>query len=336
MSTIYDVAKKAGVSVATVSRVINGVDHPIREITRKRVLNAIKQLDYHPSNIAKCLAIGKTYTIALLVPNITNDFYTQIAEIIEDRLNEKGYITFLCNTKRSIEKETQYVRSLIERRVDGVVFCPTRVKPEDNQINRDNIIEIRKNNIPIVAFGSHFDGVNQVSVDTYNGALSATEYLISLGHRRIGFIDGLLAGTRANRRKGYIEAINRAGIKLDNNLILSGNLEMDGGYSCTTKLLELDDRPTAIITVSNFMAIGVLKAAKQKGLSVPRDLSVIGFDDSVLSEVVEPSLTVVKQPLEIIGDTATDLLIKELNGNKDVKTIKLNPKLIIRGSCGSI
>lgn len=335
MATIYDIAKKAGVSTATVSRVINGVDHPIKEETRQRILQIARELNYRPNIIAKSLAGGKSYTIALLIPSITTDFYTQICEVIEEKLEEKGYYTYLCNTRRSVEKESRYVESLIARQVDGVIFSPTRIKPVDNKVNLENINKLKKHGIAVVAFGSQFQGVSQIYINTYQGAYDATRYLISLGHKRIGFIDGLSAGTRKSRRRGYIKALEESQIDYDPSLVTAGNLEMEDGYSCTLELLKLKHPPTAILTANNLMAIGALKAASNEGLSVPGDLSVIGFDDSPLSKVVNPSLTVVSQPLKEIGEAAVKLLMRQLEGKQEHETIQLNTHIIKRESCGN-
>ncbi len=336
MATIYDIAKMCNVSTATVSRVLNGSDHPIHPDTRDKILDAAKKLNYRPNTIAKSLASGKTHTIALLIPTIVNDYYTQIAEAMEDELSQAGYIAYLCNTKRSVLKEAEYVENLITRQVDGVIFSPTRVKPEDNIKNLENIEELKKNKINIVAFGSRFEGISQVAVDTYKGAYNATRYLIELGHRRIGFIDGLTAGTRGNRRRGYIDALKEEGISIDDNLITGGNLDLDSGYTKGMELLNTENPPTAIFAVNNLMAIGVLKAARAMDLHVPRELSVIGFDDSILSELIEPSLTVVRQPIEEMGATAAKLLLEQLNGKEDVKTVTLQPTLIKRDSCACV
>lgn len=334
MPTIYDIAERAGVSTATVSRVINGVDHPIKEETRQRILQIARELNYRPNTIAKSLAGGKSYTIALLIPSITNDFYTQISEVIEEKLEKRGYCTYLCNTRRNVEKESRYVKNLIARKVDGVIFSPTRVKPKDNLVNIRNIDELRKNGIAVVAFGSRFRDVSQLYINTHQGAFEATRYLIQLGHRRIGFIDGLMAGTRRSRRRGYIKSLKESQIKYDPGLVEAGDLGLEDGYSCTLNLLRKIDPPTAILVSNNLMAIGALKAIKDQGLKVPRDLSVIGFDDSLLSEVMDPSLTVVKQPLQEIGQAAVRLLMNQLEGNQNPETIQLKTRLVIRQSCG--
>jgi len=334
LATIYDIAKKAGVSTATVSRVLNGVNHPIKEETKQRILQIARELDYRPNVIAKSLAGGKSHTIALIIPSITNDFYTQICEVIEEKLEQKGYHTYLCNTRRSVEKESRYIESLIARKVDGVIFSPTRVKPEDNHVNLKNIEKLKKHGIAVVAFGSQFKGVSQIYINTYQGAFDATSYLINLGHKRISFIDGLSAGTRKSRRRGYIKALEEAQINFDPSLVTAGNLRMEDGYSCTLELLKLKNPPTAILAANNLMAIGALKAARDKGLHVPGDLSVIGFDDSLLSMVVDPTLTVIKQPLKEIGEAAFKLLINQLEGKQKLETIQLNTYIIKRESCG--
>ena len=333
MATIYDIAKLCKVSTATVSRALNGSDHPINPQTREKILNIAKELNYRPNTIARSLASGKTRTIALLIPTITNDFYTQIAEAMEDGLTNAGYITYLCNTRRSIVKETEYINDIITRRVDGVIFSPTRVKPEDNLQNQKNIEDLLKYGVQVVAFGSRFSDISQVSVDTYKGAYEAIRYLISLGHRKIGFLDGLLAGTSKNRRKGYLDALKSEGIVHDERFILDGDLTLESGYKNARRLLKLPDAPTAIFAVNNLMAVGVLKAARDLGIDVPKRLSVIGFDDSILSELIEPSLTVVKQPLVDMGIIAKELLLDQLNGNHAFKTIKLEPALLKRNSC---
>lgn len=333
MATIYDIAKICNVSTATVSRVLNDSDHPVHPNTKSKILKAAKELNYRPNSIAKSLASGRTQTIALLVPTISNDYYTQIAESMENELNNAGYIAYLCNTKRSVLRETEYVENLIIRRVDGVIFSPTRIKPEDNVKNLENIEELKRNNIAVVAFGSRFEGVSQVSVDTYKGAYEATKYLISLGHRRIGFIDGLTAGTQGNRRKGYMDALKNSDIDVDNDLIIRGNLDIDSGYKSGFKLLNQSEPPTAIFAVNNLMSIGVLNAAKDMHIKVPNELSVIGFDDSILSKLVEPSLTVVRQPLDRMGAIAVKLLLDELNGIGEIQSVELEPILVERNSC---
>lgn len=332
MATIYDIAKKTGVSTATVSRVLNGVSHPVSEKTRLAILETAKELNYRPNTIAKSLSKGKTNTVAVLLPSITNDFYTQFVDIIEKGISDDGYSTFLCNTHRDIERETRFVNTLIERRVDGVVFCPTRLKAEDNAVNLENVRQLCAHGLPIVVIGSHFEDVSKVYVDTFEGAKTAVRYLISLGHKKIGFIDGLSAGTSRRRFRGYLSALEENGIKFDESFVCSGDLSFESGAKCTASLLD-GAGPTAILAVNNMMAAGALSEARRRGVSVPGGLSVIGFDDSPLSGLIYPRLTVIRQPLEKIGESVKRLLCAKLDGSKDCETVRLEAELILRDSC---
>lgn len=332
MATIYDIAKKLNLSTATVSRVLNGVNHPVSEETKRRIFEAARELDYRPNSIAKSLSKGRTQTIAILLPSITNDFYTQFVDIIDEHVSKAGYCTFLCNTHRDIDRESWFVNTLIERRVDGVLFCPTRMKPGDNAQNLKNVDQLCRNHIPVVAIGSHFERVSRVYVDTFKGAHMAADYLISLGHRVIGFIDGLPAGTSRRRYRGYMAALRQSGIEPGDTWVCHGDLTFESGLCCALELMDTA-HPTAILTVNNRMAVGVLTAARQKGLRVPDDLSVIGFDDSPVSELVYPQLTVVRQPLEEIGRSVARLLSDQIIHKTDPETVRLLPELLFRDSC---
>ncbi len=332
MATIYDIAKEAGVSAATVSRVLAGSNHSVREETRKRILNLADEMGYRPNTIAKSLTKKTTKTVALLVPSITNFFYTQIADVICDLLAEEGYSVFLCNTKRQIEKECQHIETLIERRVDGVIFSSTRTKPEDNMINQQNIDKLKKYGISTVAFGSHFKNTSQVYINTYRGAFEATEHLIGLGHRRIGFIDGLAVGTRQSRRRGWRDALSAHSLPVLDELVASGNLEVDGGAAAADALWQSSEPPTALVVANHLMALGAMGELKARGYTVGEDVSVVGFDDSEISALVDPPLSVVRQPTEEVARAASQLLLKQLAGDGELELVELETKLIIRAS----
>ncbi len=332
MVTIYDIARKLGLSAATVSRVVNGVDHPVSERTRRRILDTAGEMGYRPNTIAKSLSRGRTQTIAILLPSITNDFYTQFVDVVENKISGAGYSTFLCNTHRDISRETAWIGTLIERRVDGVVFCPTRVKPGDNAQNLNNVRELSRHGVPVVAIGSHFGAVSQVYVDTYEGSREAVEYLLTLGHRRIGFIDGLSAGTSRRRFRGYADALKKHGITPDPLFQVHGDLSFESGRQCALRLLR-EASPSAVFAVNNNMAVGVLEAAREQKIQVPGQLSVIGFDDSPVSQMVYPRLTVVRQPLEEIGKAVLGLLSEAIEGKNAPRVIRLKPQLIRRDSC---
>lgn len=332
MATIYDIAKEAGVSAATVSRVLAGSNHPVKEETRQRIEKLAQELGYRPNTIAKSLTKKTTQTIALLVPNITNFFYTQIADEICDFLSQKGYSVFLCNTRRQIEKESQHVETLIARRVDGVIFSSTRTKPEDNIINQENINKLKKYGISTVAFGSHFKNTSQIHINTYKGAFDATEHLIELGHKRIGFIDGLAVGTRQRRRQGWRDALTAHNLPSGEELVTAGDLEVQGGREATAKLWELADPPTALVVANHLMALGAIGELKGRGLEIGGDVSIVGFDDSELSGLMDPPLTVVRQPVQEVAQAAGQLLLAQLEGNKEEELRELETKLIIRAS----
>ncbi len=336
MATIYDIAKAAGVSAATVSRVLAGADHPVREETRLRILSLASELGYKPNTIAQSLTKKTTKTIALLIPSITNFFYTQIADEIGARLSEEGYSVFLCNTKRQIEKECQHVETLISRRVDGVVFSSTRTKPQDNAINQENIDKLKAYGICTVAFGSHFQNTSQVHVNTYKGAYQAAEHLISLGHRRIGFIDGLVAGTRQTRRRGWRAALAAHNLPADPDLVVAGNLQVDGGREAVRRLWQSPRPPTALIVVSHLMALGALGELKERGYRVGEDVSLVGFEDSEIAALMDPPLTVVRQPVKQIAQAASQLLLRQLAGEKELQLVELETELVIRASTGRI
>ena len=333
MTTIYDVAKTAGVSAATASRILRGVDHPARPETIERVLRAAKELHYRPNAIARSLVAGKTHAVALLLPTVMNDYYTQLAARINERSYEDGYLTYLCVTDRKVERETELVRNLLERRVDGVIFSPTRMRPEDNPINIENVQRLAAANMPSVVFGSRFTGTCQVYCDTRTGAREATEYLLSLGHTRIGFIDGLDAGTQGNRHAGYARAHDERGTKVLPELYRQGGLTFTGGMNATRELLSLPEPPTAFLTVNHMMALGAMEACESLGLRIPQDISLIGFDDSPLSAVVKPPLTVVQQSLVQMADAACRLLMRRMEDPGFVETAECACILTKRGSC---
>ena len=336
MATIYDIAKKAGVSAATVSRVLAGANHPVKEETRTRILKLAEELGYKPNTIAQSLAKKTTKTVALLVPSITNFFYTQIADEICDLLTREGYSVFLCHTRRQIEKESQHVETLIARRLDGVIFSSTRTKPEDNEINQKNIDKLRAYGICTVAFGSHFKGTSQVYVNTYKGAFRATEHLLSLGHRRIGFIDGLVAGTSQSRRRGFLDALAKHGISHGEELVVAGNLQVDGGREAVRQLWQNPHPPTALIVVSHLMALGAMGELKARGYTVGEDVSLIGFDDSEISALMDPPLTVIRQPVDKVAQAASQLLLKQMAGDKKPELMEVETELVIRSSTGRI
>ncbi|MDR7434127.1 MAG: LacI family DNA-binding transcriptional regulator [Armatimonadota bacterium] len=330
--TIRDVARKAGVSVATVSRVVNESAHKVREETRQRVLEAIQALGYQPNDVARGLKKRTSHTIGLIVPDISNPFYPAIARGIEDVANAHGYAIVLCNTYEDLAKEREYLSLLRRRWVDGLIFATSGV-------NTKHLQWLRGHRVPVVLVARDVEGleIDAVLVDNFRGAYLAVQHLIGLGHRRIGFIGGpSTLHVSQERRRGYLQALDDAGIAPDPAYSVEGNFRAEGGDSAMQKLLQLSPPPTAVFAANDLMAIGAMNAIKRVGLRIPGDVAVVGFDDIPFASLVEPRLTTVAQPKYKMGAMAMTLLLERIEGKGDgPRKILLEPELIVRDSCGA-
>jgi DNA-binding LacI/PurR family transcriptional regulator len=326
--TIYDVARLAGVSTATVSRSLNRTGQ-IAEATQRSIDEAIRQLGYHPNTIARSLVTKSTQTIALLLPDITNPFYAALMSGIQDRTLEQGYTMLLCATEGDPSREELYLNLLRSKQVDGALV-------DGLLLPADRIARFVGDGFPIVCLDRDLDSpdVPRVQVDNALGAQMATEHLLELGHSRIAHVAGAteLAISR-ERTRGYRAALSASGIVPDPQLTCSGRFTEEGGYEAAQVLLHLDPPPTAIFAANDLSAIGVLKAVVESGRNVPEDVSVIGFDDLRLSAFTIPALTTIRQPAREIGERATDLLL-ELCHQRPVVQLShlLAPTLVVRGS----
>jgi len=329
---IKDVARKAGVSTATVSRVLG--DFPgVRKKTRKKVLKAVKELNYEVNAVARSLRQKKTNSIGIIVGNVLSQFYSVIAKSVEDTANKFGYNTFLCNGDENSEKELNYLKVLMSNRVDGIILTPTGKNLEYVQ----HLIDSRTK---VVLLDRLIEGVDcdAVLVDNANGAYNAVKHLIDQGYRKIGIVNGYLDRTTgAERLRGYLQAIEEAGIARDDSLIKIGDFKKESGNKLTQELLEQSNRPEAIFTTNIDMSMGTLIAIKEMGLTIPDDIGIVCFDDSDWALILEPPITVVRQPVYQLGSTAAELLIKEIEDeekNLDHKptVVTLNTELIIRNS----
>ncbi len=306
MAKIVDVARRAGVSVGSVSRVIN--EHPtVTAATRERVELAVRELGYVPNAIAGSLRSRRSKTVGLIIPDVTNPFFSELALHVERSAAAAGYNVILGNSDNSVDQETYYLHALAVRRVDGIIFVPA------NETSRSAEIAI-----PIVGVDREVGGHPFVASNNRSGAKSATEYLHSLGHHLIACVAGPKDLPNAQeRRRGYEEValpiLRSAGVD-PSDYIVSADFSYDSGYAATRSLLEVTPRPTAIFASSDQQAIGGLRAAADLGLAVPRDLSIVGFDDIPLAKLVMPRLTTVAQPVAEIGALAMRLLLGLLSG----------------------
>lgn len=329
--TMKDVAKLAGVSISTVSHVINKTRY-VEPETREKVFQAIKSLGYRPNILASSLRKKITSTIGLIISNITNLFYPEVVRGVEDYLAKYNYNLILCNSDEDVEKEKNYIEVLFSRRVDGLIITPSK-----SSETRENLDLFREKNIPIVLVDRKIEGLDEdvVLVDNIGGTYEAIKYLISLGHKRIGIITGPLdTTTGCERLEGYLKALEDHKIRKDENLIYEGNFKEDGGYKGVEMLLNLKNPPTAIFTSNNLMALGALKKINELNIKIPKDLSLISFDDMEWFPYFSPPLSAVYQPAYELGETAVKLLFERLRrGRKKRKEVILPTKLIIRESC---
>lgn len=302
-----DVAEQAGVSVTTVSHVINET-RPVSDELRVRVVSAMEQLRYKPNRLARSLRQGRTYTIGMIVPDSTNPFFAEIARGIEDTTFGYRYSLILCNSDGDLEKELFYINHLAEKQVDGILFIAAGV-------STDHIGMLLRRQIPVVVVDRNLSdvAVDAVLTDNRGGGYLATKYLVELGHRRIACITGPSDVTpSAERVAGYRQALQEAGIPADEELVIRGNFDYESGYAAAETLLSLSPRPTAIFACNDLMAVGVLSAANRHGLRIPDDLSVIGFDDVRLASFTVPLLTTVGQPKHEIGVLAATWLLERI------------------------
>ena len=338
MSTIKDVARRAGVSTMTVSRVINNADY-ISPETRERVEQAIAELDYLPNALARSLRFKQTKTIALVLTDITNPFFTGVSRGVGDAAVAHGFSVLFCNTDESKQVERDYLSILLQKQVDGVLLVPASSDSEA-------ATQLRSRGVPMVVIDRRIPiPVDTVRGDSERGAYDLTRHLIELGHRRIAAITGPTdVSTASDRVAGYKRALAEVGIPIDPDLICVDDFMTEGGYRSIQRLLRAAVRPTAIFAGNNFIAFGAFRALREAGLGIPEDISLVTFDDLPDSWLLSPFLTTANQPSHEIGQRATELLIARLTGAIDAAPheIILQAELIIRrssappgASCGS-
>jgi len=327
--TIFDVADEAGVSYSTVSRVVNNKSN-VNPQTRERVLRAMAQLGYVGNVPARSLAGGSSRVIGLLVDHLNTSYMGEIIRGIDDALEANNYNLMLYTTHQRKTKESAYVTKLTRNFADGLLL----VLPRNERAYLETLHQRRFPHV-LVDYQGYNQHVPCVVTTNRKGAYDATTYLIHLGHRRIGFITGTMEfGCAQERLAGYQAALNDQGIAVDPQLVCEGDFLQPQGYACARKLLSLPVPPTALFVSNDVMAFGAMEAARERGLQLPRDLSIIGFDDIPQAAHVHPPLTTVRQPLEEMGRSAANLLLKYIaDPLAEVERVELPTELIIRESC---
>lgn len=328
-ATIKQVAQRARVSMSTVSHVLNGTHYVSPELT-ERVLNAVKELDYQLNPVARSLAGGRSSTIGLLLPDLYSGYFGAILRGIDQVLADADYEMLLYTTHHKTARESEFVNSLVRGLAEGLLL----VLP----YNPDAYLGLlHKKRFPYVVIDHQgFDDFSATVVATnWQGAYEATRHLIGLGHRRIGFIAGASHTSSAiERLNGYRAALEESELPFDPDLVGDGNFERVEAYDVTEQLLDLSDPPTAIFAANDVSAFGVIDAVRNRGLRIPADISVVGFDDIPEASSMRPALTTVRQPLTEMGYIAAQMLLEYIK-NPDLPTrrITLETELVVRESC---
>lgn len=332
MATARDVAKRAGVSTSTVSHVVNGT-RIVSDELRARVLDAMHELGYEANAVARSLKTRRSHLVALVTSDIGNPFFTSVVRGVEDVVAARGYTLILGSTAEDVHREEAYLRLLGAQRIDGLILAPSG----DRHPYLDRIMHTRT---AFVLLDRTLDGspAPAVVLDNVDAGRTATRHLLSLGHRRIGLVAGRPGiSTTTERIDGYRMALAGAGIPFDPELVVDGRSRMDEGRRAAARLLDLSERPTALVAGNNVMTLGAVAAVEERGLCIPRDVAIVGFDDAPWADVLHPRLTTVAQPTYELGRAAADLLLRRID-TPEVQVPQrtaMTGRLVVRESCGA-
>lgn len=330
MVSIKEVAKLANTSITTVSRVINNTGY-VKDETKERILDAIKELDYKP--LERTVDRRETKAIGLIVPNIENPFFGKMARYIGKVANSYNYNLLLFDLEGTENHRDDFLIDLIEKRVDGLIYVSS------HRCN-EAVSAAKKRNIPFVILDREIqkEEINTVIVNNNYGAFIAAEHLIKLGHKNIAFIGGAQdMEISIKRKEGYIEALTENGIEVNKDYICYGDYKMQSGYDCMKKLYSKHKEITGVIAANDLMAIGALNYLIREGVNVPKDVSIVGFDNIEISESITPSLTTIEYPMERISEIIIDLILRQIKDkDRNAEVVSLYPKLIVRESCSSV
>lgn len=333
-TTVKDVAKAVGLSTTTVSLVLNNKPNRIPKATREIVLKAAKDLNYRPNHIAVSMVTKKTRTIGLILPDISNLYFSELAKVIEEQFHKYGYNVLYGNTNGTLEHDFEYLNLFIDRSVDAVIMTVSSNYSEKEIKSLHEIAEM--NNVPIMMVDRTLDDPRFMSVllDQKLGGYLATNYLIHLGHRKIACITGPKSlRISIERLEGYKSALQDAGLPFDPALIVEGDFRVDSGVQALPYIL--GQNATAVFSLNDMMAIGVYRECRRYHLSIPQDLSIVGFDDIFIDEFLEPPLSTIAQPVVEIGEYAVKKMMTVLEGEEDpscADTMVFKPALKVRGS----
>lgn len=326
--TRKDVALRAGVSVAVVSYVVNDGPRPVSPETRAKVVEAIEELGYYPNELARSLSRKTTATVGLITPNLTNPVYAEIAESLESICSTEGYLVLLGATGRDLDREKKLARILRSKQVDGVVMIPSGAVKAALQ-------PLRQAHIPTVVLEHDLPDTHCIAIDDLRGGRLATKYLLELGHRRVGLIKRVPSSALSYLRAiGYRQVLEEADIPFEPELVVESKAGLAGGYESMRQLLALAKPPTAVFTHNDVLAAGAMRAIADAGLTVPEDISVVGYDDTASSSYLNPALTTIKFPVAEMGRQAGQIILQLAQDEASVptQTLLLPIELVIRAS----
>ena len=328
MVTILEVAKRANVSITTVSRVLNQSSHRVNDLTRAKVLKAIEELDYHPNALAQSLLKKRSMTIGIIIPDISNPYYAEIVRGIQDKADEEGYSVLIQNTDRKAERVTHSIHNFRERYTDGVIFAGGAVLSSHLMSTMKNLAS------RAVAIGRFELDIPSVRVDNQDAAFMAVRHLVELGYRSIAFINGdvTVSSAMADRLHGFKHALSHFQCPLHSGFIRTGGLTIEGGYTQIKELLEKQLPPEAIVLANDQMAFGAVKAIKEAGLRIPDDIALISFDNVPLCSYFEPSITSIAIPRYELGRGAMEMLFALITKQEIEQTRLFKVELIQRQS----
>jgi LacI family transcriptional regulator len=331
--TIKDVAKDAGVSVATVSNVVNNTK-PVADKTRKKVLKSIEKLDFRMNRMAHNLKVGKSHTIAFVVADMTNPFFLNIAVGIEHVLRSHGYSLILVNSDERLRVEKEQIDNLMNQSIDGIVIAPTTN-------NHEYLKDYMGPDFPLVFIDRKPKGVSRdcVLTDNYSASYDAASYLIGLGHRSVGLISGLVGLTTSfEREEGFIQAFKDNGIDFPQKNILNGDGRKRSGYFLMQQL-ENNSDISAVFVTNNLMALGALNYLNENQIAIPEDISFVMFDEYEWASIYRPALTVIRQNISALGEKAAEVLLEQIehgmNADRE-RVFRMPAELVIRSSCRNI